>query len=173
MRAAWLMAGILVGCSDVDTKQGDTDVITDTDNTPAEPGECISDAFWTFGNQESPLMHPGDACIECHTALGEGPAFRIAGTVYSEYDEPDDCNGLAGIEVEIVDDEGTSWTTTTNSAGNFFFRTSQMNPVWPITATVRRNGNEISMLTPQSTGDCSTCHTWNGDNGAAGRIVAP
>ena len=36
---------------------------------------------WTVGDRESPEMHPGRSCIDCH-AKGEGPRFLVAGTVY-------------------------------------------------------------------------------------------
>jgi uncharacterized membrane protein len=37
-------------------------------------------------------MHPGGACITCHTIKG-GPAFKVAGTVFPTLHEPNDCNG--------------------------------------------------------------------------------
>ncbi|MEZ4316861.1 MAG: carboxypeptidase-like regulatory domain-containing protein [Myxococcota bacterium] len=171
----WTVFTLLAfGCSDVTSKATDTDpVVDDTDPVVTEPGACVSDTFWTFGNQESPLMHPGGNCIQCHEDLGEGPRFSIAGTVFSNPDEPDDCNGLGGIEVEITDSEGSVWTTTTNAAGNFYFRANTVDPVFPITALVRDGTAERAMLTPQSEGSCASCHTWQGENGAAGRIVAP
>jgi len=41
------------------------------------------------------------------------------------------------------------------------------------TARVVRGDQERVMLSPQMDGDCNSCHTENGANGAPGRIVAP
>jgi len=151
-----LLAFILVGCSD---------------GGPGN-GVCMSGETWTGGNEESPLMRPGGDCVGCHESTGEGPRYEAAGTVFTALDEVDDCNGEPQIEVEITDSEGTVWTTTTNAAGNFWFNTD-MNPVYPITALVRNGAAERPMLTPQESGNCAVCHTTEGANGAAGRIIAP
>ena len=43
---------------------------------------CTSGRTWRGGNEGSPEMNPGMACIQCHAASDEGPRFSIAGTVY-------------------------------------------------------------------------------------------
>ncbi|MGD0679831.1 MAG: hypothetical protein ABSC94_30975 [Polyangiaceae bacterium] len=42
-----------------------------------------------------------------------------------------------------------------------------------LTATITYNGKTAAMTTPQMTGDCNSCHTEQGANGAPGRIVLP
>lgn len=136
---------------------------------PTEPDECLSGSAWTGGNEESPLMNPGEACIACHQAEDEGPEYTFAGTVYEGLDEPNDCNGLSGATVEVIDADGASFTATTNSAGNFFLNASDL--VFPVTATVTDGTRTATMVTAQASGDCNTCHSAAGSDGAPGRIA--
>lgn len=144
-------------------------------DTGADPvgGVCISGETWTGGDRESPLMHPGVACIECHSSRGEGPSFAAAGTVYTEVDEPDDCNGIDAVTVVITDADGVETALETNAAGNFMARSGVVSFAFPITAKVVMNGLERQMASAVSTGDCNSCHTPEGENGAPGRIYAP
>lgn len=131
---------------------------------------CTSGTMWTGGNSESPLMHPGDACIQCHRS-GEGPWFTIAGTVYPTAHEPNDCNGShGGASVQITDANGLVMSLAVNSSGNFF--TSALLK-FPVTAKVIANGKERVMVATQASGDCNTCHTQTGTSMAPGRIVLP
>jgi mono/diheme cytochrome c family protein len=118
---------------------------------------------------ESPLMMPGGDCIGCH-AQGEGPRFILAGTVMGGLKDDTNCGGIAGATVVITGADGRTLTMTTNAAGNFF---SQVGVVMPYTAKVSFQGKERSMVTPRSDGNCMSCHTAEGLNGAPGRIVAP
>jgi len=138
------------------------------------PVMCTRDSFWRGGNRESTRMHPGLACIDCH-ATRRGPWFSVAGTVYPSAHEPDDCNGATANgsdvpTVEITDAIGRSVQLDVNSAGNFF---SQSRFRLPYTARVLYQGRSRVMVTPQDSGDCNTCHTEAGDNGAPGRILLP
>lgn len=138
----------------------------------ATPTTCSSEQQWTRGNHESPLMHPGRDCIDCHSR-GEGPSFSIAGTVYPTAHEPNDCNGVEGdndVHVEITDAAGTTITLSVNSAGNFY---STERVAYPIQAKVVTIGQERAMGAAQMTGACNSCHTETGLNGAPGRIMLP
>ena len=53
---------------------------------------CTSGTTWAGGDHGSAVMHPGEACIACHTT-DHGPKFAAAGTVFPTSHEPDDCNG--------------------------------------------------------------------------------
>jgi hypothetical protein len=134
-------------------------------------GICVSDSWWNGGNDESPRMHPGMDCIGCHRDMDDGPTYTVAGTVFTDYDEPDDCNGRQGVVVEVTDANGDVWRETTNSAGNFFFRDGSVQ--YPITARVIDGSDVREMVTEVSTGNCATCHTADGEQGAGGRVVAP
>ncbi len=120
----------------------------------------------TFG---TPLMKPGGACISCHSE-SDGPSFALAGTVYKTLHEPNDCNGMTGVKVLIIDANGTTFTLPVNEAGNF---TRVTNFARPYTAMVVRGNRTKKMNTPQTNGDCNQCHTEKGANGAPGRITAP
>jgi mono/diheme cytochrome c family protein len=141
---------------------------------PESPATCTSGAYWKAnGDNASALMHPGGACITCH-AQNEGPRFVIAGTVYPSAHEPIDCNGVDGsnqaVTVEITDANGAVTTLSVNRAGNFY---SSMQIAMPFHAKVRSNGRERQMGAAQMTGNCNSCHTELGANGAPGRIMAP
>jgi hypothetical protein len=133
------------------------------------PVVCTSGKTWTGGNRESSLMHPGVACIACH-ASGEGPRFRIAGTVYPTGHEPDDCNGASAATVEVTDAAGNVSSLPVNAAGNFF---TQAAVAFPIHVAVVAGGMRRAMAGTPPTGDCNTCHTQDGANMAPGRIALP
>src|SRR5262245_2717683 len=84
------------------------------------PAQCTSNGHWKFGNQRSPLMYPGEACIACHVTQFDTPRFSASGTVYATGHEPDNCNGATGVTVVITDASGAMVTLMTNDAGNYF-----------------------------------------------------
>jgi hypothetical protein len=86
------------------------------------------------------------------------------------YAEPEGCNGVSGITVEITDANGQTRSLPTNAAGNFF----DTSPVsFPITARVLSGSKVLAMAGAKSSGDCNGCHTASGASGAPGRVVAP
>jgi hypothetical protein len=140
---------------------------------------CTSGTSWTRGNIGSASMRPGDTCISCHAKNG-APTFHIAGTVYPTRHEPLLCNGLAGVTVIITDAKGVETTLTSNAAGNFACGPTARsgfpacNPTFPVAARITTpNGHMASMIDPQMSGDCNSCHTEAGLNNAPGRISAP
>jgi hypothetical protein len=134
--------------------------------------KCTSNRTWTNGNRGSGSMHPGVACIACHSTNARAPQFTIAGTVYPSGHEPPDCNGAAGAGVVVVvtDKNGAVQNLTPNGVGNFYSRTAV---AMPYTAKVTFQGKERAMKASQSNGDCNSCHTETGANGAPGRITLP
>jgi len=141
-------------------------------NTPLQ---CSSGGYWTLGDEKSPEMHPGGACIDCHARDGEreAPLFAIGGTVYATAHEPNDCNGVAGpstsVIVQITDALGAVLNLRVNGAGNFFYE-GTITP--PYSAKVVAGGKERIMPVKQTNGDCNGCHTVDGRDGAPGRIMA-
>jgi len=164
--SAWVQAGASpVAC-------GDTPVPT-TPDPYATPVVCTSMKNWTKGNQESPLMRPGGACIACHSK-GEGPSFAVSGTVFPTPHEPDDCNGVtsaAGAQVVVTEANGTAHTLKVNDAGNFFLEVPSF--AYPYQAKVVYQGRERVMVEAQTSGDCNACHTEAGTQKAPGRIFLP
>ncbi len=152
---------------------------------PADPlnadPTCTSARTWTGGNRGSVSMRPGEACISCHTRLFEGPPFEIAGTVYPTGHEPADCNGLVStttdpVEIEVTDANAVVYHLFSSfggrgTAGNFWLQDPGFAP--PYTARVLYQGRERRMIAPQTDGDCNTCHTDTGANGAPGRVTVP
>ncbi len=144
------------------------------------PSECTSGQYWLLGELPSPNMHPGLACINCHTVNGEGeaPIFLLAGTVYPTAHEPDDCvggpvDGTTKATIEVTDANGQLISMTANASGNFFYTAPAGAVVMPITAKVLYDGRERVMASAQSSGDCNSCHTQDGTQGAPGRILLP
>lgn len=136
---------------------------------------CTSRQTWKGGNEEDPRMRPGHACNECHARAGEGPIFKVAGTVYPTGHEPDDCNGQPSSVVRVTDAADQVVELETNSAGNFML-TSGNAPAGfapPYRLEVISDVGERAMAMPAPHGDCNVCHTQDGDQDALGRIVAP
>ena len=128
------------------------------------PPVCTSMTYWMDGN--GPAMRPGDACMAvCHDTT-----LTIAGTVYPTLHEPINCNGKSGVRVVITPASGAAITLTTNAGGNFY---SKVKVNVPFTAKVVVGGIERKMMTPQSNGDCNSCHTQDGAMQAPGRIMPP
>ncbi len=142
----------------------------DTGAPAADPANgndrCVSGSHWQ--GYSGYQMRPGDDCASCHRG-----AFAVAGTVYSQFHEETNCNGVPGVTIEIVDSSGHSQTIQSNSAGNFAASSYGTNIAMPYTAKVHYNGKTREMLTPQYSGDCGSCHTANGQSGAPGRIAIP
>lgn len=163
-QSKWLGAVVvaLVGCGPAPTG-GKTQMVATS--------VCPSGVKWIGGKSESPEMNPGQACISCHTTE-RGPALVIAGTVFSTLSQADDCNGLAGVKVQITDANQKVTTLTSNAAGNFYLETKTGTIATPYTAKIiTSSGGERPMVSPQSSGDCNTCHTEKGSGGAPGRIA--
>jgi hypothetical protein len=158
MRIGWIVcAAALAGCP----AQG------------VPNGQCSTGASWSGGGGEEggagPTMNPGESCIECHSR-GEGPRFTAAGTVMGALDDPDLCLGVEGVTVRLTDANGAVIEMQTNASGNFY--TTQAIAM-PFTAEIEDAGQVVAMATPQSSGDCASCHTDAGANGAPGRVAAP
>ncbi|MBX3220577.1 MAG: hypothetical protein KF795_08670 [Labilithrix sp.] len=134
--------------------------------------KCTSGTFWTRGNDGSQLMNPGEACNACHQQQG-GPNLRIGGTVYPTLREPDDCNGSAPpLRVVVTDSRNRVYNMQVNAAGNFLTRNGDR-PRPPLRAVVTNGQQTRAMVGTVTSGDCNSCHTVNGTNGAPGRIMAP
>jgi mono/diheme cytochrome c family protein len=169
---AWVSAGMPAeACSTDGTVPDDGAPVNPYDTPPV----CTSDSYWTQGDESSPDMLPGRACIACHSAPGgdEGPRLRFSGTVYPTAHEPDDCNGIGGAQIEITDANGAVFTATAHPSGNFYQGGDPADMAMPIKARVLHDGKILPMITAVDTGDCNACHTQNGKEGAPGRIILP
>jgi len=138
---------------------------------------CTSGLTWKNGNQKSPLMHPGVACNACHSVMG-GPNLSIAGTAYKGLHDVNDCNGAAPpptVTVTITDSKGKVVNATVNAAGNFNIprQNGAQRLTAPFTAKLSDGVKTRAMVGKVTSGDCNSCHTTAGLNGAPGRILVP
>ena len=92
--------------------------------------------------------------------------------VMNAYKDDTDCNGVSGVTVRLTDADGKTLDLVTNSAGNFY-RQGPTGIGSPYTVKLISGSRERVMATPQTSGNCASCHTATGANGAPGRILAP
>lgn len=130
---------------------------------------CSEGIEWTGGDQGSPDMNPGRPCLDCHG--GGERMFTIAGTVYKKLGEADQCVGTRDpVQVILTGADGKSIAIDTNEMGNFYTRYTVKTPY---RAMVVANGKQSVMVSAQTSGDCNSCHTATGANGAPGRVTPP
>ena len=163
---------------DAGTPKGDCGTMVE--DPFANPVGCLSGKNWNPNGPEGNTMNPGKACIACHKAEGEGPIFRVAGTVYASGHETDYCYGINGatdfsdVRVEITDANGVVSSLKVGSTGNFSL--SKAGFAYPYKAKVTSSKGERVMNAEQTSGDCNTCHTQDAGGAgsmAPGRIVVP
>ena len=156
---------------------------------------CPSSQFQPVPSElnASERMAPGLACIACHLGQnfqGQNPSglsapneppdppriLQFMGTVFAAQHEQNLCrtsSSVTGAVVEIYDANGTRvLTMTANDVGNFMGDVAGGMPT-PYTAKVVTSSGSRTMSGPQTSGDCNTCHTAVGDQGAPGRIYLP
>lgn len=135
------------------------------------PTNCTLGAAGAVALVPVETMAPGTACGTCHLAIGK-PLY-ISGTVYPSFHEPDLCLGVTDVQLELVDKNGATHTLPVNSSGNFLDQ--DILQLWPSpwAVAVVRGSARRPMVGTVTNGDCNSCHTAAGANGAPGRIVAP
>jgi hypothetical protein len=109
------------------------------------------------GVPEGPLHRPGQPCVTCHGP--DGPAageFSVAGTVYGLLRESEP---VPNVAVRVRDITGSERTTTTNQAGNFFIRSEEWRPVYPLQTNIRLGNLSKQMSTYIArAASCADCH---------------
>src|ERR1019366_3995823 len=108
--------------------------------------------------RKGPLHRPGLPCVLCHDGTtGDPPRFTVGGTVYVD---PNDLTPANAATVALTGADGTAYTATTNTAGNFYVVPSQFVPTSPMTVVVSYGGSLAKMYGPIGRdGSCSACHT--------------
>jgi hypothetical protein len=175
----WVAAGMQDGACVPDAGE--------LDAGPAPTG-CLGTQMAGMSTVASENMDPGWACQACHKGQNfqnQNPmgysassrAYYFMGTVFPDFHENDLCIDVnaGGVTVQIYDASGAmQYEMTPNNVGNFYIASKQANLTLPYTASITGpTGKKRWMLTPQVIGDCNTCHTVQGLNGAPGRIVIP
>jgi len=134
------------------------------------------------GVPPGPTHRPGQPCLTCHG--GSGPAgtqFSIGGTVYTTQRLPLPDGGappasppLDNATVTLTDSTNSTYSTTTNSAGNFFIPLTDWAPVFPIGGAEGDAGfatkHETQITAAPETvymvtqigrdGSCADCHSY-------------
>ncbi len=106
-----------------------------------------------------PLHRPGQPCLACHG--GSGPAnaqFTIGGTVYALKGQS---QPFAGIQVELVDSNQSTWNVPTNQVGNFWVALDEWVPAYPVHASLGlSNGHLVAAMQSHMgrDGSCADCH---------------
>lgn len=170
----WIDDGMPKGaCGEDKPNSGQTSSTKDagTHEAPPPPASVCTSANMDAGEHDQ--MHPGKACVSCHTDQG-GPSFTVAGTLYPTVREPDECHGTdgttTGAKVILIDATGTPRLLAVNAAGNF----KSMAALTGAYRAIVVRGNSIrEMKSTQTDGDCNSCHTETGIHGAPGRIMEP
>lgn len=120
---------------------------------------CESGLRWVEDGEGSPEMMPGETCVACHAGSDDAPRFGFAGTVYESGDQGTRCFGVEGVEVVVTDADGVEHKLVSNGSGNFY--SGEMIPT-PYRAKIVVDGQDIAMQTPQTNGDCNSCHRVGG-----------
>jgi hypothetical protein len=139
------------------------------------PPQIVCTSGVMSSSREGQNMRPGEACQGCHQGNGEARGYSYMGTVYPTLHEQTDCDSLppSSVVVDILDPSSGAVLQTlapSSRSGNFLG-----SGVVPYKARVRNlsSGNVLTMTTAQTSGDCNSCHTELGANGAPGRIIWP
>jgi cytochrome c553 len=135
-----------------------------------------SDAIAALGEEKSgerpgPFHRAGQPCLTCHTDRGPGaPEFSVAGTIYATRTGTD---GLAGVQVTLLDANNVSHVAQTNRVGNFYVPKSEWDPTFPVFVRLDLGDKKKIMQTRiGAQGSCAFCH--NGPRpGGNGAKMAP
>ena len=119
--------------------------------------EAVSD----FGGEApgvppGPLHRPGQPCLTCHDGATAHPQMSVGGTIYGVLGER---APLANAIVTLTDVNGSTFTATTNAAGNFYVEPSSWSPTFPLHAAVRLGPLVATMSSLVGRdGSCAGCH---------------
>jgi len=128
----------------------------------------------TPGVPHGPLHRPGQPCGLCHGADGpDNPTFSLAGTLYRS---PTSLEPFRNATIHFIDSTGDQRATKSNCAGNFYVRSDEWTPSWPLWSKVEyKDANGITKAAEMSSAifretSCSTCHTDPASPSTVGRL---
>lgn len=122
--------------------------------------------------KRGPLHRAGQPCTTCHDgALGDPPAFSVAGTIY--VDEAAQ-TAASGATVTLTGANGATHAATTNEVGNFYVTPSEYTPAYPMKVSVTYDQTTVEMVTRVGrNGSCADCHTSTAGSTSAGPVFIP
>jgi hypothetical protein len=104
-----------------------------------------------------PSHRPGQPCLACHRDGGKARVFTVGGTVYTDLTSQ---KPIGNVAVIIIDSAGTTFTTSTNCAGNFYVQGDQFTPAYPFWVSVGAGLVRDDMASPvYREGSCGACHS--------------
>jgi hypothetical protein len=119
----------------------------------------------TPGVPHGPLHRPSQPCLLCHGN------FSVAGTVFVD---PTNRQAAQNVAVDLTDSQGHTFTATTNEAGNFYVRTGEFQPVYPMKVALRYGGVTASMTADVGrNGACASCHFDPPGPSSPGHVYTP
>jgi cytochrome c553 len=142
-----------------------------------ETETCNTGLRWVGGDRPNAEMRAGSDCVGCHEETGARPLV-IGGTVYPTYEfAPENCYGIEGVEVVVVDANGRVRSTMTNRAGNFYFEAGESDFRMPYSADIRYGAGDDSglalMVTSPRYGGCARCHALPQNADGSGDFLTP
>lgn len=118
-----------------------------------------------------PTHRPGQPCLLCHDGeLGDPRAFSIAGTVFLD---PSDVQPAVGARLKLMAADGSSFTLSSNRAGNFYIEPAAWTPVYPLQVSIDFESQTVSMVSNIGrNGACAGCHVDPAGSASPGHVYA-
>ena len=140
----------------------DAGAAVDNATSDATPAAACDNAVTTTNDGKH---KPGEPCLQCHTAGGEGPAFTMGGTLYTGAAST---TPIAGATIHAVDGNGVDVKLVTALNGNFW---TNKTIVFPVTVRASRCPDTKAMIAPVATagGNCNM----GGCHGTGARVYLP
>lgn len=112
------------------------------------------------GVRNGPLHRPGEPCLLCHDGqIGDPSRFTVAGTIF---ETPGARVAAVDAVVTLTDANGSTHSTSTNAAGNFYLTPGDWTPVFPISNVTVLGSGATTPTKMQSEigrdGACASCH---------------
>ncbi len=117
------------------------------------------------GVPHGPLHRPGQPCLLCH---GD---FSVAGTVFAD---ATDKQPAVGVSVNLADSQNRTFAASTNEVGNFFVKTTEFQPVYPMKVALQYGGVTANMTADIGrNGSCASCHFDPPGSASPGHVYTP
>jgi hypothetical protein len=121
----------------------------------------------TAGIPVGPLHRPGQPCLICHDG-STAPQWSVAGTITGVLGNN---APLEGATVALTDANLSTFSVTSNAAGNFYIEPSRWVPTYPVKVAVTFGSITSTMTTIIGRdGSCAGCHANPASRISAGAV---